>query len=176
VTLLDDVELARLRLQRLPAMLSAAAIAWYRTPVAPEQGVTPEFESIWNRIGPILREILWQGGKVALHCRDGRDRTGMITARLLVELGCQPLDAINRVRGARPGAIATDTQEKYVWMQRAVPEPYEGMQLALLDDDPDLPSTNAWSAAFGAATRGDLQGLPSQRVRTQGMTGDIDFK
>jgi hypothetical protein len=100
----------------------------------------------------------------------------MITARLLVELGCQPLDAINRVRGARPGAIATDAQEKYVQRQRAVPEPYEGMQLALLDDDPDLPSTGAWSAAFGAATRGDLQGLPSQRVRTQGVTGDVGFK
>ena len=34
-----------------------------------------------SKIGPVLREILWQGGKIALHCRDGRDRTGMIAAR-----------------------------------------------------------------------------------------------
>ena len=177
VTLLDDVELARLRLNRLPGVLTAAAIAWYRAPLAPDQAVTPEFESVWNKIGPVLRDILWQGGKVALHCRDGRDRTGMVAARLLVELGCHPLDAINRVRGARPGAIATDAQEKYVRNQRAVPEPYEGMQLALLDDDPELPSVTTWSAAFGAVTTGDLQGLPSQRVRTQGVTtGDAGSK
>lgn len=172
VTLLDDVELARLRLNRLPSVLSAAAIAWYRAPLSPDQVGTAEFEAVWAKIGPFLRDILWQGGKVALHCRDGRDRTGVITARLLVELGCHPVDAINRVRGARPGAIGTDAQEKYVREQRAVPEPYEGMQLALLDDDPELPSAGAWSAAFGIATTGGLQGLPSQRVRTQGVDRD----
>jgi protein-tyrosine phosphatase len=176
VTLLDDVELARLRLNRLPSLLSAASIAWYRAPLTSDQAGTTEFEAVWSKIGPVLRNILWQGGKVALHCRDGRERAGMIAARLLVELGCHPLDAINRVRGARPGAIPTDAQEKYVRRQRAVPEPYEGMQLALLDDEPALRSVTAWTPAFGVSTAGDLQGLPSQRVRTQGVAGDVSSK
>ena len=105
---------------------------------------------------------------MALHCRDGRDRTGMVAARLLVELGCHPSDAINRVRGARPGAIATAEQEAYVRRQVAVPEPYEGMQLGLLDEDPYREPVGAWSTGLAlspvpAATH--LQGLPSQLVR-----------
>jgi ADP-ribosyl-[dinitrogen reductase] hydrolase len=171
VTLLDEVELARLRLHNLPALLTAARISWYRAPLVPGRSGA-DFESVWSKIGPVLREILWQGGKIALHCRDGRDRTGMIAARLLVELGCHPVDAINRVRAARPGAIGTDEQEKYVRRQRSVPEPYEGMQLALLDDEPALDRAAAWTAALAIPTStaaAHLTGLPSQRVRTQGV-------
>jgi ADP-ribosyl-[dinitrogen reductase] hydrolase len=179
VTLLDDIEMARLRLHALPGLLSAAGIPWYSAPLVPERAATSEFESVWSKIGPVLRDILWQGGKVALHCRDGRDRTGMVAARLLVELGCHPLDAINRVRGARPGAIASAEQESYVRRQVAVPEPYEGMQLGLLDEDPHRDAANAWStglalSAVPAATH--LQGLPSQLVRTHGVAGVADSK
>jgi protein-tyrosine phosphatase len=179
VTLLDDVELARLRLHALPGLLSATGITWYRAPLVPARAATPEFESIWSKIGPVLRDTLWQGGKVALHCRDGRDRTGMVAARLLVELGCQAVDAINRVRGARPGAIGSAEQEAYVRRQQAIPEPYEGMQLALLDEDPYRMPPAGWSAAaaFGAAPAAThLQGLPSQLVRTQGVAGAADSK
>jgi ADP-ribosyl-[dinitrogen reductase] hydrolase len=180
VTLLDDIEMARLRLHDLPGLLSAAGIAWYSAPLVLERtAATVEFESVWSKIGPVLRDILWQGGKVALHCRDGRDRTGMVAARLLVELGCHPLDAINRVRGARPGAIASAEQESYVRSQVAVPEPYEGMQLGLLDEDPYRDPAIPWSAGLAlsaapAATH--LQGLPSQLVRTHGVAGVADSK
>ncbi len=179
VTLLDDIELARLRLHSLPGLLASAGITWYRAPLAPKQVATTDFESVWSKVGPVLRDILWQGGKVALHCRDGRDRTGMVAARLLVELGCHPLDAINRVRNARQGAIASADQEKYVRRQRPVAEPYEGMQLALLEEDPELHPAAAGSAPFtwsAASATSYLQGLPSQRVRTHGVTGVADSK
>jgi ADP-ribosyl-[dinitrogen reductase] hydrolase len=179
VTLLDDSEMARLRLHALPGLLSAAGIPWYSAPLVLERAAWSEFESVWSKIGPVLRDILWQGGKVALHCRDGRDRTGMVAARLLVELGCHPQDAINRVRGARPGAIATAEQEAYVRRQVAVPEPYAGMQLGLLDEDPYREPASAWSTSLAlnqvpAATH--LQGLPSQLVRTHGVAGVADSK
>ena len=38
----------------------------------------------------------------------------MVAARMLVEMGEKPADAIRRVRAARPGAIETSDQEKYV--------------------------------------------------------------
>jgi ADP-ribosyl-[dinitrogen reductase] hydrolase len=174
VTLLDDLELARLRLQSLPGLLASAGIALYRAPLSAQQVPAADFESAWRKIGPRLREILWQGGKVALHCRDGKERTGLVAARLLVELGCHPLDAINRVRAARPGAIDSQAQEEYVRRQRPLSEPYEGVQLALLDEQPEPANGAAWSNPFvwtPATTADNLQGLPSQRVRTQGMSG-----
>jgi ADP-ribosyl-[dinitrogen reductase] hydrolase len=38
----------------------------------------------------------------------------MIAARLLVEFGLEPEEAIKAVRKARPGAIQTISQEEYV--------------------------------------------------------------
>jgi ADP-ribosyl-[dinitrogen reductase] hydrolase len=169
VTLLDDIELARLRLHSLPGLLSSAGITWYRAPLAPEQIATADFESVWSRVGPVLREILWQGGKVALQCQDGRDRAGMVAARLLVELGCQPLDAINRVRGARRGAIASAEQEEYVRRQRPAAESYQAMQPALPEKNPEIhpaPASSSPSARNAASSASYLQGLPSQRLRT----------
>jgi ADP-ribosyl-[dinitrogen reductase] hydrolase len=49
-----------------------------------------------------------------IHCRGGLGYTGMIAARLLVELGMDAHDAIAAVRRVRPGAIETGAQEQHV--------------------------------------------------------------
>lgn len=51
---------------------------------------------------------------MVVHCRGGLGRAGTVGARLLVELGVTPAEAIQRVRQARPGAIETRQQERYV--------------------------------------------------------------
>ena len=51
---------------------------------------------------------------MVLHCRGGIGRTGTIAARLLVEFGVAPEEAIRMVRRARPGTIETPAQEEYV--------------------------------------------------------------
>ena len=66
----------------------------------------PPRESIRNR--------LRLGFDVLLHCRGGLGRAGTITARLLVELGVQPDDAIRRVRDAHEGTIENDSQLAHV--------------------------------------------------------------
>jgi thiol-disulfide isomerase/thioredoxin len=68
----------------------------------------------------------------------------MVAARLLVELGCQPLDAINRVRGARRGAIgipsATLGQDKSVAQQ---PTPTT-VKLPIEGELPSLGGATEW--------------------------------
>ena len=54
------------------------------------------------------------GEDVYVHCKGGLGRAGTIAARLLVELGVSPKQAIADVRAARPGAIQTREQERYV--------------------------------------------------------------
>jgi len=54
------------------------------------------------------------GQSIVVHCRGGLGRTGMVAARLLVELGEKPVTALQRVRAARPGAVETVEQEEYV--------------------------------------------------------------
>lgn len=114
VTLLDGLEIARLRLQSLPAMLAAERIAWHHLPLDPRQIPNPSFEQGWRALSAPLASVVREGGRVAMHCRDGRARAGMVAALLLVELGSAPQDAINRVRAARPGTIERLQEEEYV--------------------------------------------------------------
>lgn len=114
VTLLDDSELSKFHLQALPQLLSASRIVWQHAPLNPKRLPDLGFEDAWTGVGRRLTAILRHGGKVAIHCRDGRSRAGLVAARLLIEAGCSPQDAINRVRAARPGAIEYPGAERYV--------------------------------------------------------------
>jgi len=72
------------------------------------------WEEEWDRAGPVIRAVLRRGGKVCIHCLGGLGRTGTIAARLLVEFGMHPAQAIEEVRAARPGTIQTEAQERYI--------------------------------------------------------------
>jgi len=108
-----------MRLGTLPALLESRKIDWYYLPL--RDGCIPEesFEAMWRGVAPQLREALWRGGGTAVHCVDGRSRTAMVTAKLLVELGCPIQDTLNRVRGARPRVLGTQEEEGFI--RRQVP-------------------------------------------------------
>ena len=78
-----------------------------------------DWENRWQREGATIRDALASGDNVVLHCLAGLGRTGTVAARLLIEFGMEPAAAILRVRDARPGAIQTRKQEKYVLGQKA---------------------------------------------------------
>lgn len=114
VTLMEAYELAAYQVERLGELVEALGMEWHHLPI-PDADVPGEpFEDQWTRVGPALRHHLKQGRRILLHCRGGLGRTGMIAARLLVELGTPPADAILAVRTARVGAIETDAQERHV--------------------------------------------------------------
>ena len=95
---------------------------WFHLPVA--DGSTPgaEFERRWEVNGEDIRTLLRDGRDVVVHCRGGLGRAGTIGARLLVELGMEPAQAMRQVRAVRPGAIETSAQERYVLgLERAAP-------------------------------------------------------
>jgi ADP-ribosyl-[dinitrogen reductase] hydrolase len=68
-----------------------------------------------------LHRLVADGGRVLVHCRGGLGRAGTVAACLLVELGVAPQDAIRRVRAARPNAIETAAQERYILGYRPRP-------------------------------------------------------
>jgi len=118
VTLMEDRELFELGLNDLPAQLRSLRITWLLIPL-PEDGIPgPSFESRWTTASSQLASVLEQRGRILIHCRDGLQRTGFVAARLLVHLGCRPEDAINRVRAAKPGAIASTEQEHEIFSAR----------------------------------------------------------
>jgi ADP-ribosyl-[dinitrogen reductase] hydrolase len=93
---------------------------WFHLPIVDVSIPDQRFEDKWESAGEEVRALLRGGRDVLVHCRGGLGRAGTITARLLVELGMEPAEAIARVRAVRPGAIETPEQERFVRKRVAV--------------------------------------------------------
>jgi ADP-ribosyl-[dinitrogen reductase] hydrolase len=120
VTLVEERELGWLGVADIGTEVTRHGITWRHLPI--RDGGVPEqdFEVGWTTVGAELRSLLQNGGRVLIHCRGGLGRAGMISARLLVELGTSPDAAIRAVRRGRPGAIETLDQEDHVRACRSI--------------------------------------------------------
>jgi ADP-ribosyl-[dinitrogen reductase] hydrolase len=114
VTLVEQQELRLLRVERLGEEVIRRDMAWFHLPILDVSIPDAAFERRWETAGATLRSLLRGGENVLVHCRGGLGRAGTIAARLLVELGAEPAAAIRQVRAARPGAIETAEQARYV--------------------------------------------------------------
>lgn len=114
VTLLEPWELTELRVERLGEEVERRGLRWIHLPIA--DGSIPDavFERNWLLAGEDVKSLLKDGKAVVVHCRGGLGRAGTIAARLLVELGTAPAEAIRKVRAARPDAIENSDQEQHI--------------------------------------------------------------
>jgi ADP-ribosyl-[dinitrogen reductase] hydrolase len=114
VTLLEPAELGALSVSSLGEEVRRQQMNWLHLPIADVSVPCERFEQQWQEAGAGLRARLRSGFDIVVHCKGGLGRAGTIAARLLVELGHDPDDAIRLVRTARPGAIETAAQERHV--------------------------------------------------------------
>jgi len=110
LTLVEPAELKALKVPQLGAEIKGLGIDWRHLPIADYSVPTEAFERQWETHGRDIRALLCSGGDVLVHCKGGLGRAGMMAARLLVELGMAPEQAIRDVRRARKGAIETPAQ------------------------------------------------------------------
>src|SRR5262249_29195128 len=96
VTLLQAGGLTRARLQDLRAHAERRGMAWHHLPIRDGSVPTAEFEIQWKTTGETLRALLHQHRDILVHCKGGLGRSGMIAARLLIELGEDPRVAMQR--------------------------------------------------------------------------------
>jgi protein-tyrosine phosphatase len=110
---------------RVPKRAGACGLIWHHAPIldshAPDilpTGFTPGewFEGKWPLILPQLQVALDRGEGVVVHCKGGLGRAGTVAAMLLANR--QPTlsltEVVQRIRSARPNAIETVAQERYL--------------------------------------------------------------
>ena len=115
LTLMETKELERFGVADIGEVITRYKIEWYHFPIQdmciPDKGI----KDTWSEISVGLRSTIVSGGNVLVHCRGGLGRSGMIAARILVELGWDPKPAIQKVREVRPGSIETNDQELFIF-------------------------------------------------------------
>ncbi len=105
ITLMPSAELARNGATQLPQLCAARGLEWIHLPVADEQVPLADFDSAWAGARVRIAELLSNGRSLAIHCKGGSGRTGLIAARILIERGVPRQDAIAAVQALRPKAI-----------------------------------------------------------------------
>ncbi len=112
--LVEPHELVMNQVETLPATVQNAGMWWKHLPIIDMDIPNQEFENIWAVEGERIRHALRIGERVAIHCYAGLGRTGMIAARILVEFGVEPEQAIRRVRRDNRRRIQTRSQANFV--------------------------------------------------------------
>ena len=87
---------------------------WFHLPIVDGSVPDQAWELRWEAVRPMIHRQLQDGERIVIHCLGGLGRTGLLACRLLIESGIQPKEALEQVRGARPGAVETLEQERYV--------------------------------------------------------------
>ena len=123
VTLMEDHELTTLQVPHLGDRVRHHQIEWFHLPIPDVSTPDNAFETSWRTAGQHLRDLLRCGFNVLFHCKGGLGRSGMMAARTLAELGWAPMEAVQAIRAARPGAIETMAQERVILHAKPVPTP-----------------------------------------------------
>ena len=121
VTLVTREEMEYLKVRDLGEGVRSRKMDWWHLPIPDGHAPDEHFEARWVEAGAAIRNHLRSGRDVLVHCKGGLGRAGTIAARLMVELGTPPEDAIRLVRESRSDrAIETPEQEAHVQGCRAL--------------------------------------------------------
>jgi protein-tyrosine phosphatase len=115
VSLLESDEAGQLGLSEESRVAEADGIRFISFPI-PDRGIpasVPATIALMASIAGALEE----GKNVAVHCRQGIGRSGLIAAGILATSGANPDDAIRAVSSAR-GLAVPETSEQRLWVQR----------------------------------------------------------
>jgi protein-tyrosine phosphatase len=119
VSLLEKDEAAQLDLVHESGIAEAKGIHFISFPI-PDRGVPSSMADAFSMLG-ILAGSLGGGKNVAVHCRQGVGRSGLIAAALLVTSGMDAEKAIEVVSAAR-GQTVPETAAQRQWIEQLLSE------------------------------------------------------
>ncbi|GLZ87421.1 protein-tyrosine-phosphatase [Metapseudomonas resinovorans] len=105
ITLMPSSELAANGAEAIAQQCQRLGLDWFQLPVADEQVPLDDFDQAWGQSKQQILSLLGGGKHLAIHCKGGSGRTGLIAARILIEAGVPRTDAIAQVQALRPKAI-----------------------------------------------------------------------
>ena len=121
LTLATPVEMFAAGAHELGGNLRERAMRWVHLPI--DDFGTPDagFDARWPDVSSEILRVLSGSGRVLLHCKAGRGRSGMAALRLMIEAGEAPDEALERLRRTQPAAVETDAQMAWAMAARRAP-------------------------------------------------------
>jgi|JI8StandDraft_2_1071088.scaffolds.fasta_scaffold05738_3 protein-tyrosine phosphatase len=114
VTLTPHEEMERLGVPTLGERCSAHGLAWFHLPIGDDDAPGHAFEAEWSQALPHIRSLIGAGDGVAIHCRGGSGRTGLIAARILASHGAPMEEVVAAIQTLRPKALRNPAQVQWL--------------------------------------------------------------
>lgn len=114
LTLMTTEELIDNAVENLPEYCQLRGIQWFHLPIEDDQAPGELFQLAWESNREQIKQSFMQGDTIAIHCKGGSGRTGLIAAQLLIECGVGLQDALNTVQALRPRAIVKPQHVTYI--------------------------------------------------------------
>lgn len=113
ITLMYDNEMMKLKAETLPFVCNIFEVKWCQLPILDDAAPNDDFEQGLNKNLNAIINILNNQGTVAVHCKGGSGRTGLVIGLLMTQLGYDKEEVIAQVQKIRPKALKHPTQLAY---------------------------------------------------------------
>ena len=114
ISLVNQKEMATYQVENLGERVANAGMRWFHLPF--EDGGIPcdSFRAKWLEQKADIVNLLHNGGKVVVHCRGGKGRTGLICAQLMLTMGVDFDQTVSLVQQNRQGTLAKPEHIEYL--------------------------------------------------------------
>jgi len=106
-------ELENLQVADLGAQVNAHGLQWFHCPIEDDHAPLADFAAAWQQAGPLVHQLLDAGKTVAIHCKGGSGRTGLMAAQILLERGHSKDRVKSMVQTLRPFALTLEPHVRY---------------------------------------------------------------
>lgn len=120
VTLMTSSELSLLQLENIGESVKSLGMEWFHLAIEDDCSPESEFLDQWTLVGPQIHQLLNKGNTIAIHCKGGSGRTGLIAGQILLERGENLESVISSIQALRPNAFILNEHQAYIKSREAM--------------------------------------------------------
>ena len=87
LTFMTQTELDNNQLSDIGQAAQAQGMLWFHLPIVDDEAPEAPFLDAWKKAGPVVHDLIAKNKSIAVHCKGGSGRTGLISAQILLERG-----------------------------------------------------------------------------------------
>ena len=114
VSLVEDTEMKKLRVQGLGKAILAHNLNWIHLPFEDTTAPDEDWVQDFDLVAPSIIASIMKGESIVVHCKGGLSRAGTVVALLLQELGINMPSAVKMILDARSVDGINQEQEEFL--------------------------------------------------------------
>ncbi|NMF48695.1 protein phosphatase [Pseudoalteromonas arctica] len=113
LSLMPQKELEKNNVETINSECNKHDITWFHLPINDDEAPKQPFTSSWNTHKTDILQAIQHKQTIAIHCKGGTGRTGLVAALILNSAGYTKEEVYNLVQGIRPKALTIKLQKEY---------------------------------------------------------------